>query len=470
MPWKHTQHTRLRRLFLEGFSALDIAEPLVSFDADADSLFVRQFLVEREFDLVGIRNHGLISGYARREELLSGRCGDHLHPFNPEDDLIPDTANLIDVVRSLAINRQCFVTILDQPAAIVTLADLEKPPMRMFLFGLITITEMLMTDLLRWKYADGNWKELLSEARLAKAMVLREERVRRGQAAELIDCLQFGDKGWILSYDEVWRQVMGYQSRREMREEVKELEMLRNNLAHTQAIIPTGWQRIVIACSRIEDSLNNIGQMLNLTGGETRAEPLWVRLERIMRRREPDWWERLVDAIPEIGPLSGTPQPAEHHAEGDVAEHTRLAVAACPEDADPDLLWVALLHDIGKPATTVCHDDGRITALEHAKVGAGMAETILTRLNLPEPLRQRIVWAVRHHTFHHSWNLHDRTELSRKHRAFIADERFPLLLEFLRIDTLASRGQPRRMESWEFYRGLLAELQGSKSEGLSSER
>ncbi len=34
MPWRDTQSSRLRRLFLEGFSAMDVAEPLVSFDKE----------------------------------------------------------------------------------------------------------------------------------------------------------------------------------------------------------------------------------------------------------------------------------------------------------------------------------------------------------------------------------------------------------------------------------------------------
>jgi putative nucleotidyltransferase with HDIG domain len=458
MPLNTSQHTRLHRLFFEGFSALDIAEPLVSFDTFANALAVRQFLLERDFDLAGVRRDGLVCGYARREALTSGCCGDHLVPFCADNDLVDETASLIEVVRSLAINRQCFVTILDQPGAIITLEDLEKPPMRMFLFGLITIAEMIMTDVLRWRYADGSWQSLLSEARLAKARVLREERQRRGQQVGLLDCLQFGDKGWILSYDEEWRAAARYQSRREMREAFKELETLRNNLAHTQAIIPQGWQRIVIACSRMEQNLQRISQLQALTPAAAQTVPLWQRLETLMRTRETGWWKRLVDAIPELGPLSGTPQPAEYHAEGDVAKHTRLAVAACPAEADPDLIWVALLHDIGKPATTVRHEDGRITAHDHAKTGAAMAEAILRRLGLPDVLLKRIIWAVRHHTFHHSWNLRDRSELTARHRAFIADERFPLLLEFLRIDALASRGHPRRMAAFDFYRQLRCEI------------
>jgi len=263
MPWRDTQSSRLRRTFLEGFSAMDIAEPLVSFDDYAKSADVQQFMKDKGFNLVGVRQNGLVEGYVRREDLTSGTCGDHFNPFTPDDDLVPDTANLIDVVKSLAINQQCFVTILDRVGAIITLTDLEKPPMRMFLFGMITMIEMTMTEILRQRYADNSWQEFLSEKRLALAEKLQEERSRRGQHVDLIDCLQFGDKGWIITYDAELRESLGHKSRQETRKAVKEFETLRNNLAHTQEIIPSGWQRIVIACSRWE---NNLGKTVELLG------------------------------------------------------------------------------------------------------------------------------------------------------------------------------------------------------------
>ena len=271
MPWKDTQSSRLRRLFLDGFSAMDIAEPLVSFDATADAGTVREYMNGKDFDLVGVRKDGLVEGYVRREELISGCCGDHIHPFTPDDDLVPDTANLTEVVKSLAINKQCFVTILDRVGAIITMTDLEKPPMRMFMFGIITLAEMLMTEIIRNRYSDGSWQELLSATRLDKAKQLQQERGRRGQRVDLIDCLQYGDKGWILSYDEAFRKAVGQASRKESRQSIKEMEMLRNNLAHTQEIIPMGWQRIVIACSRLEINLETFSGSFNFPG-QSKAE------------------------------------------------------------------------------------------------------------------------------------------------------------------------------------------------------
>jgi hypothetical protein len=264
MQWGSAHSYRLRRLFLEGFLAMDIAEPLVSFDADADARSVHDFMIEKDFDLIGIRLSGLVNGYVRCEDLTTGICRDHIRPFSPDDDLVPDTANLIDVVKSLAINERCFVVILDRVSAIITLSDLEKPPMRMFLFGLITLGEMLMTEIIRHRYSDGSWQQLISSQRLVKARQLQEERSRRGQQVDLVDCLQYGDKGWILSYDEDIRKALGQESRSNARKAVKELETLRNHLAHTQEIIPVGWQRIVIACKRFEDSLETIADRLTL--------------------------------------------------------------------------------------------------------------------------------------------------------------------------------------------------------------
>jgi len=243
---------------------MDIAEPLISFDADTGTEAVRKFMREKDFDLVGIRENGLVTGYVRRDELAEGFCRDYLRTFTPADDLVPDTASLTDVVKSLSINKQCFVTILDQVGAIITLTDIEKPPMRMFLFGIITLGEMLMTEIIRHRYQDGSWQDCLSEKRLAKTKELQKERLRRGQKVELIDCLQYGDKGWILSYDEDVRKAMGHESRRAARQAIKEMETLRNNLSHTQEIVPAGWQRIVIACSRLEYNLEKFLGEMNL--------------------------------------------------------------------------------------------------------------------------------------------------------------------------------------------------------------
>jgi hypothetical protein len=68
--------------------------------------------------------------------------------------------------------------------------------------------------------------------------------------------------------------------------------------------------------------------------------------------------------------------------------------------------------------------------------------------------RERIVWAIHHHTFHLSWNLTAPEQASRRQRRFVADQRFPLLLELLRVDSAASLGHPRGMQAYALYSRL----------------
>ncbi len=254
MPWKNASALHLRQLFLEGFSVMDIAEPLVSFDAATPAAEVQAVLAERDFDLVGVRRAGLVDGYARRKDLLAGVCGDHARPFT-EDDLVADGEPLVAAIRSLAINQRCFVTVLGRAGAIITLHDLEKPAVRMLLFGMITLVEMLAVREIRQQFPADSWREAVSPERLAKAEALQQERLRRQSSVDLLDCLQFSDKGQILLRDPDLLQTGVFASRREGKKALKELEALRNNLAHSQAIVPDSWQRIAIFTGRLEHLL-----------------------------------------------------------------------------------------------------------------------------------------------------------------------------------------------------------------------
>jgi hypothetical protein len=52
--------TDLRRLFARAITLRDIAEPLVSFDHGQPANEVRAFMERREYDVVGVREHGLV--------------------------------------------------------------------------------------------------------------------------------------------------------------------------------------------------------------------------------------------------------------------------------------------------------------------------------------------------------------------------------------------------------------------------
>jgi hypothetical protein len=145
------------------------------------------------------------------------------------------------------------VTVLDEVAAIVTLDDLEKPPVRMFLFGMITLLEMVFTRAVDAAFPEESWKAQVAAGRLAKAEALLAERQRRGIQGRLLDCLQFSDKGQLaLRVPHLEPERALQMSRKAAGRALQELEEIRNNLAHGQEIIPRGWPRIVVFSSRLE--------------------------------------------------------------------------------------------------------------------------------------------------------------------------------------------------------------------------
>jgi hypothetical protein len=241
----------MRKIFTENFSVSDVAEPLVSYDSTTEAGDVRSTMVEAGYDVVGVRKKGLVVGYVRREDLGDGLCGDPMHVFE-EAEVVSDSVCFFTAVGLLSEKPRLFVTSFGEVGGIVTRSDLQKPPVRMWLFGMVTVIEMGFIRMIDTKYADGGWTQFLSEGRLDKAKALLEERKRRSQDLSLLDCLQFGDKGQIIVRDEELREQVGFRSRNRGEEVVKRLGALRDNLAHSQDIIASDWDSIVALSQNLD--------------------------------------------------------------------------------------------------------------------------------------------------------------------------------------------------------------------------
>ena len=70
------------------------------------------------------------------------------------------------MVLGLADSPRLFVRVLGAVGGIITMSDLQKPPVRMWLFGMITLMEMRMTRLIELQCQGGTWKQYLSKTRL----------------------------------------------------------------------------------------------------------------------------------------------------------------------------------------------------------------------------------------------------------------------------------------------------------------
>ncbi|MBT4366737.1 CCA tRNA nucleotidyltransferase [Candidatus Peregrinibacteria bacterium] len=149
----------------------------------------------------------------------------------------------------------------------------------------------------------------------------------------------------------------------------------------------------------------------------------------------------LEHILPEACKMKGVAQPSIYHHEGDVWEHSLLALKnLTDEDFDPDplpeeislnLRWATFLHDVGKP-DTFKYDEERIRFDHHAEHGAELATQILKRLKFPKKGIERVAWLIEHHMM--VVPLMEMPENRKKHW-FLLDG-FPELLEIYRADAL----------------------------------
>lgn len=253
--FSHESHTHMYRLFSNAFTAQDIAEAIRSFDADKTCQNITEIMDYHEESIVCIRNMGKIQGYVRRNDLKHGKCGEHIRFFR-HDQVLSGDASLSDVVHTLTLHQYGFITTLGDISGYFSRSDMNKPVVRMWLFGIITFIEMEFMNIIEERYPKESWHPFVSEGRLQKAVEMKEERSRRNQECKLLECLQLSDKGQILIQDDDIIQQLGMESRRNARKLIRELESLRNNLAHAQDIVTYDWAPIVRLSYRLEDTLS----------------------------------------------------------------------------------------------------------------------------------------------------------------------------------------------------------------------
>lgn len=118
-------------------------------------------------------------------------------------------------------------------------------------------------------------------------------------------------------------------------------------------------------------------------------------------------WNSLVKQFDWVRDMEGVPQDPIHHAEGDVAIHTRMVLKALQNlegykallSQEQEILWAAaLLHDVEKRSTTVREEDASITSKGHARKGAMTSRLLLyTQHSTPFGIREQVVNLVRYH-------------------------------------------------------------------------
>ncbi len=178
------------------------------------------------------------------------------------------------------------------------------------------------------------------------------------------------------------------------------------------------------------DTYRALQEQAALAEGLSGARKLW-EMEKMLLTPHPDrayedlWETRILQYIsPELYACKGIAQPKDFHHEGDVWDHTLLALRSFLPEHAIDVRIATLFHDVGKATTFSLQERIRFDA--HAPISAKIASEVLERLQCTARRRTKVSWLIEHHMmmgffqempperkahwYHHPW-FHELTEL-----------------------------------------------------------
>ena len=143
--------------------------------------------------------------------------------------------------------------------------------------------------------------------------------------------------------------------------------------------------------------LKNKGELEHLV-----PERVWLETEKALGEKHPELYFQALDELgifPEIEQMKNTPQPANHHPEGDVFVHTMLVLRRAADlGFNLETRFAALTHDFGKALSYKKRGNLR----GHEREGVAVVEAFCERLKVPNRFRDIGVLTSDNHTLCHT--------------------------------------------------------------------
>ena len=143
--------------------------------------------------------------------------------------------------------------------------------------------------------------------------------------------------------------------------------------------------------------LKNKGELAHLV-----PERVWLETEKALGEKHPELYFQALDGLgifPEIEQMKNTPQPANHHPEGDVFVHTMLVLRRAADlNFNLETRFAALTHDFGKALSY--KKQGNLRG--HEREGVAVVEAFCERLKVPNRFRDIGVLTSDNHTLCHT--------------------------------------------------------------------
>lgn len=227
-----TAYNILEEIFTSQINVLNVAVPTEPVNHGT----VRDLCMSKNYDF------HLVKEPDQEDLLVYEKNSDIVRPLN-DSEVISESTPLLDVIEILCKKDHVFVKVKRNVTHLVTRADLDSIPVRIWLYGMISLFEIEIKEMIR--KAGVNWEELMSQSRIDSAMSLYKHKAERNEEIDLLGCTQLVDIGTILfkrwqDYSNLFPD--GY-SKNSARNCFCDINSLRDALAHGQKLTME-WSKI----------------------------------------------------------------------------------------------------------------------------------------------------------------------------------------------------------------------------------
>lgn len=220
-----TAYNVLEEIFTNQINVLNIAVPITPLDHKA----AKALCIENNYDVHLIREN-------EKEDLqVYEKNTDSIRPLH-DSEVISESTPLIEVVDLLCKKEQVFIKVKRNVTHLVTRSDLDTIPVRIWLYGMISIFEFELKE--KINQLGLKWEEKLTADRFAKAEELFILKQSKNEEIGLLGCIQLGDVGTIVFKS--WEHFndffhLGY-SKKTIQSSFNKINLLRDALAHGQKL------------------------------------------------------------------------------------------------------------------------------------------------------------------------------------------------------------------------------------------
>ncbi|MCD9853361.1 CBS domain-containing protein [Epilithonimonas sp. JDS] len=233
---KGTTFAELQDIFIDNITTKFIYEPLACCQNDDFAIDVQNLMKELDFDILGVRKDDKTIGYLKRNDLTEKDLVEkQILPFCIEN-IISDSTPMSELLDLLSRNGYVFILTKNEVTGIVTKADINKPIVRIYLFGLISLYELHLNYWINKLEDIDNLDKLISGNRFQLAQKIFRERQGQNLDLTILECLQLCDKKEILLRNKEFLGKFSY-SKTRFKDFLENAEKIRNELAHSQSSI-----------------------------------------------------------------------------------------------------------------------------------------------------------------------------------------------------------------------------------------